>query len=373
MLIYSSELNHNHNEVSVKAGIIGLPQCGKTTVFNAMTNMKVTVDGYGGKGVESHVAAVKVPDERMDYLASVYNPKKLTYVDMTFVDIGCKKKANERSEFDMASIRGLDMLAVVIRAFRDEAVPHPLDRINPLGDVEQLQSEFLLEDLALIETRLERLEKDIKRNNKDAVKERDYLFEFQKHLEDEKPLRTYPLDSEGEKVFRGFQFLTLKPVLYIFNTGETPDKTVDLQSAKAYLENAGIPYIILSGNLEMEIAQLPEEDRALFLEDLKIDEPALSKFIKMSFSLLNRCVFFTVGPDEVRAWEITSTCTAREAAGKIHSDIARGFIRAEVLSYSDYRACGDSYQSARSKGLVRLEGKEYVVKDGDMIEFRFNV
>lgn len=357
----------------MKAGLIGYPQSGKTTVFNAMTNMKIDVAGYGGRSGESHVAAVKVPDERIDYLTGVYNPKKVTFVDMTFVDIGCKKKENERSEFDMAAIRGLDVLAVVIRAFKDDTVLHPLDRIDPLGDVQQLQSEFLLEDLALIETRLERLKKDVKRNNKEAVKEQEYLTGFQEHLENEQPLSSYPLDQEGETLFRGFQFLTLKPVLYIFNTGESPSDNADTAAAERYLDDAGIPYTSLCGKLEMEIAQLPDEDKELFLEELQIEETALNRFIRMAFSLLNRIAFFTVGPDEVRAWEITTTTTARDAAGKIHSDIARGFIRAEVLAYDDFIANDNSYPNARAKGLVRLEGKEYIVKDGDMIEFRFNV
>ncbi|MCD6459293.1 redox-regulated ATPase YchF [bacterium] len=357
----------------MKVGLIGLPQSGKTTLFNALTNLKIDVSGYAIEKIESHIGAVKVPDPRIDHLCSVYNPKKVSLVEMTFTDIGCKKRDDGRSEFDVQALRGLDMLAVVIRAFESDTVLHPLGEVNPMRDLRYLESEFILEDLDLIEKRLERIKKDIKRNNKEAVKEQEYLIKFKAHLEQEKPLLTYEFDAQGEKLFRGFQFLTLKPVLLVFNTGETESNTVDYKQAQEKINTAGGKFLCLCAKLEMEIVYLDDEDKELFLEELGINEPVLNRFIITSFELLDRSVFFTVGPDEVKAWEIPSKISAKEAAGKIHSDIARGFIRAEVLAYNDFVKCDNSYTIARSKGLVRLEGKEYNVKDGDIIEFRFNV
>jgi len=357
----------------VKVGLIGLPQSGKTTLFNALTNLKVDVAGYAVEKIESHIGAVKVPDPRIEHLCSVYNPKKVSLVEMTFTDIGCKKRDDGRSEFDVQALRGLDMLAVVIRAFKSDTVLHPLGDVNPKRDLGYLESEFILEDLDLIEKRLERIQKDIKRNNKEAIKEQEYLNRFHAHLEEEKPLLTCELDAEGEKLFRGFQFLTLKPILLVFNMGETESDSAQCKEAQESIEKSGGKFLSLCGKLEMEITHLDDEDKEMFLEELGVNEPVLNRFIRTSFALLDRSVFFTVGPDEVKAWEIPSNIPAKEAAGKIHSDIERGFIRAEVLSYNDYIECENSYANARSKGLVRLEGKEYKVQDGDMIEYRFNV
>ncbi len=357
----------------MKVGIIGLPQSGKTTIFNALTNLQMDVKGYAQKNIESHMGTVKVPDGRVDYLASVYKPKKISFVDMTFIDIGCKKNDDGRSEFDMTVLRGLDMLAVVVRAFVSDSVVHPMGDPDPLRDVQYLKSEFILEDLSLVENRMARLEKDVKRKLKEAVKEMEYLTAFQKHLEAEQPLSTYPFDDDAHKLFRGFQFLSQKPIMVALNTGEDETDTVDYKSAVDNLADSDGAYITLCGKLEMEIAQLPDEDKTLFLEELNIPEPALDRFIRMSYKLLNRIVFFTVGPDEVKAWEIRKGTCAKDAGGKIHTDIARGFIRAEVLAYDDFVDCENSYQVARSRGLVRLEGKQYPVRDGDIIEFRFNV
>ncbi len=357
----------------MKVGLIGLPQSGKTTIFNALTRQNVAVEGYAREKLESHLGVVKVPDPRLDHLAQAYQPKKLTHAEMVFTDIGCIKRDDGHSEFDMSALRGLDVLAVVIRAFDSDTVLHPLGDVDPQNDVVYLQSEFILEDLSLVEKRLERIEKELKKNKKDNQLEFEYLQKFKEHLEEEKPLRTFTMDSEGEKIFRGFQFLTLKPVLYIFNTGESDSSTASLAGAQDLLAEKGDMSITLCGNLEMEVSQLDEQDRLAFLAELGIAEPALNLFIRTAFSLLSMIVFFTVGKDEVRAWEIQAGITAKEAAGRIHSDISRGFIRAEVLSYDAFVSCNDSYTVARSKGLVRLEGKEYKVADGDMIEYRFNV
>jgi len=357
----------------VKAGLIGLPQSGKTTVFNALTKLNMDVKGYSQDKIESHLGVVKVPDERVDYLDSVYKPKKVSYAEMAFVDIGCKKKDDGRSEFDLQAIKELDMLAVVIRAFKSAQVIHPSGNVDPLRDLNNLLSEFILEDLALVEKRIEKIDAELKRNKKENIKELEYLKQFKDCLEEEKPIRLIEFDEEMNKLFRGFQFLSQKPVIIVFNTGESESDTADTGPAQDKLDRNGIMHIKFCGKLEMEISQLSDEDREIFLEELNIKEPALNLFIRSAYKLLNRIEFFTVGPDEVKAWEIPSEINAKEAAGKIHSDIARGFIRAEVLAYKDFVDSGNSYVTARSKGLVRLEGKEYKVKDGDIIEFRFNV
>jgi len=357
----------------VKAGLIGLVQSGKTTIFNALTKLEMDVKGYTQDKIESHTGVVKVPDERVDYLNSVYKPKKLSYAELVFVDIGCKKREDGHSEFDLQAIKELDMLAVVVRAFKSAQVIHPLGSVDPLRDINNLLSEFILEDLVLVEKRIEKIEAELKRNKKENIKELEYLKTFKDSLENEIPISAIEFDEEMNKLFRGFQFLSQKPVIAVFNLGESDTDTADISLAQDKLNKSGIMHIKFCGKLEMEISRLSDEDRDIFLEELNIKEPALNLFIKSAYKLLNRVEFFTVGPDEVKAWEIPAGITAKEAAGKIHSDIARGFIRAEVLAYKDFVESGNSYVTARSKGLVRLEGKEYKVKDGDMIEFRFNV
>ncbi len=357
----------------MRVGLIGLPQSGKTTIFNALTNLDFDVKGYAQEKIESHIGVVKVPDRRIEHLVSTFNPKKTSYAEMTFIDIGGKKGLDGHAEFDLKAIREVDMLAVIIRAFKSDDVLHPLGGVDLLCDISYLESEFLIADLLLIETRLERIEKEIKRNKKENLKEFEYLQQFKEHLDNEQPLSSLEINDEAEMLFRGFQFLTMKPVLFVLNTGEDETDTADTSEVVAKFDKTEFSVMILSGKLEMEIAQLNDEDKAVFLEDMGMDEPVLNRFIKKSYSLLDRIVFFTVGPDEVKAWEIPSGISAKQAAGKIHTDISRGFIRAEVLGFQDYVECDNSYPNARSKGLVRLEGKEYKVKDGDMIEFRFNV
>ncbi len=357
----------------MRVGLIGLPQSGKTTIFNALTNLDLDVKGYAQEKIESHIGVVKVPDERVEHLVSTFSPKKTSYAEMVFIDIGGKKGLDGHAEFDLKAIREVDMLAIIIRAFKSDDVLHPLDDVNLLRDINYLESEFLIADMLLIETRLEKIEKEIKRNKKENIKEYEYLNQFKDHLDNEQPLSSLEINEEADMLFRGFQFLTLKPVLFVLNIGEDETDTVDTSEVVAKFDGTEFSVMTLSGKFEMEIAQLNDEDKAIFLEDMGMDEPVLNRFIKKSYSLLDRIVFFTVGPDEVKAWEIPSGITAKQAAGKIHTDISRGFIRAEVLGYQDYVDCDNSYPNARSRGLVRLEGKEYKVKDGDMIEFRFNV
>ncbi|MCB1195430.1 YchF family ATPase [bacterium] len=357
----------------MQVGLIGLPQSGKTTIFNALTRLNFDVSGYTQEKIESHVGSVKIPDSRIDHLVSVYSPKKTTFAEIVFTDIGCKKRDDGHSQFDLDSMRKVDMLALVVCAFKSDSVVHPLGGINPLRDVGYLCSELILSDLALVETRLERLEKEMLKPKKPDPKEINSLKRFKEHLENEQFLCTLEIDEETDRLFRGYQFLTLKPMMVIINTGESTDESVSVAQTETALKSEGKQFLSLSGKLEMEISQLNDEDKTLFLEELGIEKPALNRFILTAFALLNRIVFFTVGEDEVRAWEVENHIHAKSAAGKIHSDIERGFIRAEVLGYADFIACANSFATAKSRGLVRLEGKEYCLNDGDIISFRFNV
>ena len=357
----------------MQVGLIGLPQSGKTTIFNALTRLNLDVTGYTQDKIESHVGTVKIPDARIDYLVSVYNPKKTTYAEIVFTDIGCKKRDDGHSEFDLDTMSKVDMLALIVCGFTSDTVVHPLGDANLIRDIDYLYSELILADLTLVETRLERLEKDQKKAKKPDPKEIEHLHRFKEHLEAEKFLSALEINEETDRMFRGYQFLTLKPVMVIINTGEDESDSLNIAEVETQLQRENKCFLSFCGNLEMEISQLNDEDKELFLEELDIAKPALNRFITTSFSLLNKIVFFTVGEDEVRAWEVEHNIPAKNAAGKIHSDIERGFIRAEVLAYKDFVDCDNSFPTARSKGLVRLEGKEYQVQDGDIISYRFNV
>lgn len=369
----------------MKLAIIGLSNSGKTTVFNALTGQNLETTIYPTVTGDPNLGVVKVPDARIDKLAEIYKPKKTTYATVEYIDyIGLTKGdvAQNRKVFDL--IKDADAIVHVVRAFKDDSVTHPLNEINPLRDVETLELELIFGDLELVDKRLERMEEGARRGKKPNEPEKKLLLKCKDALEKEIPLRNVGFDEEEQKTMKPLQFVSTKPEVIVINIGENElntDKEKDiLNTVGDYFERitkesspvARHSLLSLCGKIEMEIAQLSADEAKAFLDDLGIQEPALNKLIHVSYTLLGLISFLTCGEDEVRAWTITKRTNAQKAAGKIHSDIERGFIRAEVAGYNDFISSG-SMSAARDKGLLRLEGKTYEVKDGDIINFRFNV
>lgn len=352
----------------MRLGIIGLPQSGKTTLFNALTR-GTQPTGAAGK-LEVHTAVVDVPDPRVDVLSRMFNPKKTIYARVTYADIAGLDGTAGKSGISGALLNQLtqmDGFIHVVRCFEDDAVPHPQGSVDPARDLAIMDAEFILNDLIAVERKLERLAEERKKGGgrERAVIEREMeLFErLGQALNAEIPLRDMDILPEEEKILSGFGFLSRKPVLVVLNLAEG-------QAAPE------IPYphrnsqvVALQGKLEMEIAQLPPEDAKLFLAEYGIEEPSLNRMIRLSYDLLGLQSFFTVGPDEVRAWTVKRGATAPEAAGEIHSDLQRGFIRAEVVSYDDLVSLGGMAE-ARTRGKLRLEGKEYIVQEGEIVHIR---
>lgn len=365
----------------MKLAIIGLSNSGKTTVFNALTGQNIETTLYATVSGEPHFGVVKVPDQRIDKLADIYKPKKVTHATVEYVDyIGLTKGdvAQNGKVFDL--IKDADAVVHVVRAFADESVSHPLNNIDPLRDIETIELEFIFGDLEFVEKRLARMEEGAKKGKKPNEAEKKLMLKCKEALEKEIPLRNIDFDDEEQKAMKPLQFVSTKPEIIVLNVGED-----DLASGKAkellrsvdeFIRNKGLTVttraVTLCGKIEMEIAQLDQDEAKAFLDDLGIEEPALYKLIRESYNLLGLISFLTSGEDEVRAWTIKKGLPAQQAAGKIHSDIERGFIRAEIVSYDDFMADG-SMSAARDKGHLRLEGKTYEVKDGDIINFRFNV
>lgn len=364
----------------MRIGIIGLPNCGKTTIFNVLTGGKAPTAAYTGGAFQVNTAVVPVPDTRVDVLSQMYQPKKTTYARVEYADIAGLSGSTEGGETKgvgltgelMNAIANNDALLHVVRAFEDENVPHPLGSVDPERDIARLDAELSLSDLSKIENRLERLEVTLKKGKaiptfEDDQKEYEILSRLKPHMEQGLPIRDVELTADEEKRLRGYQFLSAKPVLIMFNLGdEAPPPSIDYPHQKSNLTS-------IKGRLEMDIAQLEDDDdRAMFMEEYSLTELSTSRIIRESYDLLGRMVFFTTGEDEVRAWEVNQSASAIECAGAIHSDLARGFIRAEIVSYDDLIAAG-STSAAKSAGKFRLEGKDYVVQDGDIIVVRFNV
>lgn len=361
----------------MKIAIIGLPNSGKTTVFNALTGGTAETSSFSTGRLEPNLAAVKVPDPRVDTLSRIYNPKKTTYAEVQYLDIGgFEGKADKRDALPpemLNQIGNADALLHVVRSFRDADVPHPLESVDPRRDAERLEQELVLSDLIVIERRLERLDKEIpKLPPKDRGTreiEQRVLERFRGGLEEGSPIRLLePPSDQEERLIRGFQFLSAKPVLMVLNVGE------DRIGAEPSSDEgqSGDDVVRMSARIEAELAQLEPDDAAEFMQDLGITEAARDRVIKASYRLLGLISFMTVGEDEVRAWAIHRGMKAPEAGGVIHSDIERGFIRAEVVSFEDLVEAG-SLAAAKKQGKVRLEGKDYILRDGDISHFLFNV
>ncbi len=344
----------------MKVGLIGHRGAGKTTVFNMLTGLQAQVGGYGGKE-EVHLGVIKVPDARVDKLSQVFKPKKTTYAEIRFTDFPASQNDDELKGNSnlITQMREVDAMALVLRDFEPDA--------DPLRQLNDLLTEMILADLTVVENRRARLKKEKARPQEEALLERCAIT-----LENEESLRNLDFSADDENLLSGFGFLSRKPVLVLFNQAD--DKAGQPLSAanQDELKRRGLDGLVLAGKVEMEVAQLDESDRAAFLKEIGIQEPARERFIRASYRLLDLISFLTTGEDEVRAWTITQGTSARKAAGKIHSDIERGFIRAEVIAYDDFVVLG-SEAKCKEAGKLRLEGKDYIVQDGDIIHFRFAV
>jgi GTP-binding protein YchF len=357
----------------MKIGLVGLPKSGKTSLFNLLTGSSLATSSFGGSRAEMHAGVARVPDDRVDTLTALFKPKKTTFATFEVVDLAGITKG-DREGLDAKEFRNADALLHVVRAFPDAAGAAP----NPKGDIGDLETELILADLEVVERRLERLEASIKKKRTDAdVKEQTILQRLKPALESETPIRAADLSDDDARAIRGFTFLSQKPILHCLNLSEK-----EIERGKTLVESFGLGEVAgrpgtavgwVSAVIEAEVAQLAGEEQAAFLADLGLSEPAIRRVLRDCYALLGLISFFTVGEDEVRAWSVPRGTRGQDAAGAIHSDIARGFIRAEVVGYDELVAAEGSMASVREKGQFRLEGKDYVVQDGEICHFRFNV
>lgn len=367
----------------MKVGIIGLPQTGKTSLYNALTRSQVELNQFGGGMV--NVGVIAVPDPRFDYAVQTCQPKKITPASIEFTEGGARIERGERqgqgdkfgSDF-FVSVRNTDALLLVVRAFDDPTVTIPEGGVNPLREAEKILEELLLADLTVIESRLEKLAKAIlqKRQTPAEAVENQVMLKLKAHLEALQPVRTLELTEDERRALRSYAFVSGKPLILVANINEDQageEQPALLAPLVEYARTQNIPVISASAKVEMEVAQMAPEEEREFLEAMGIAESARDRLIRAAYAALGLISFFTVGEDEVRAWTITRGTNAVGAAEKIHSDLARGFIRAEVIAFDDFKASGDCWDGAKSAGKMRLEGKEYPVKDGDILHVRFKV
>jgi GTP-binding protein YchF len=359
----------------MQIGIVGLPFSGKSTLFDTLLAHKSGEDSFKSK-TEAERGIVKVPDERLNKLTEIFKPKKQVNATIEYIKVpGIEgQKGNALPSQFLSNVKYVDTILLMVRNFENDMYPHPLESVDPVRDIQFINSEFLFHDLAIVETRIEKLEKLVmKTQNEKEKRELKILQKCHLQLEQEKPLREMEIDENEELLIRGFQFITFKPVLYVININESDiKKTDEIIKDFSGLLTPGTKLTALSAEIEKEISQLDEEDAKVFLEDLGISNPATKKLITESYALMGLQSFFTVGDDECRSWPIVKGWKAQKAAGEIHSDMEKGFIRAEVVKYDDLIRFG-SMSACKDKGVMRLEGKEYIVQDGDIMSIRFNV
>ena len=356
----------------MKTGIIGLPQVGKTSLFRILTKAHLSASANPR---DAHIGIAKVPDDRLDRLAAQYNAKKLTHASVEYVDLGAIGQEALKESAYLGHLRQVDAIIHVVRAFEDDAIAH-VGTIDPLRDIKNVEFDLMVSDLGQIEKRLERVEKDLKKmRSADLEKEFELLKRAKAHLETERPLRELEMTAEDKKRFRGFMFLSEKPILYVLNISESGELGKDLENAAEKFQLADVAgrpnsgATAICGKVEAELAEMSDADAAEFLGSYGLKESGLARLIRKSYELLGLISFFTIGEDECRAWTIPVNTRAAQAAGAIHSDLEKHFIRAETIRWDQLLESG-SEANARAKGILRLEGKDYIVQDGDVLHIR---